>query len=317
MRMFAYVRGHGTRARSRPRRRTQRRPPLARRRARVDPHVHGGRVRRRRARRVAGADLRRRAHAHRRRRDRARAGRRCASPPGPPEGGYTFGLGRAEILSAAGQRADAAAAGGLAGYEASPGWSTHRRSRAGSCWSRRWSGIAVNVAATWCVGRANRPASTSRGPTSTSSTTCSRSSRRRSPAWSCCYRLRPGRRDRRAGRGRLMIKAGWGCCASRGRIFLEAAPAASTPTGSGATARRGAGVDEVHDLQSGRSPRASRRCRRTCSCEPAATATPPAGPEQAAPRRTGSPTPRCRSTTRRRAERSTARTRTARCTGKA
>ena len=81
---------------------------------------------------LAGAALRRRPHAHRRRR---RSGSRCVAlslAARPPSGRFTFGLGRAEILSAQVNGAALLVLAGVIGVEAVRRLATRRPSRAGS-----------------------------------------------------------------------------------------------------------------------------------------------------------------------------------------
>ena len=107
--------------------------------------------------RLARAALRRGAHAHRRRaRSRSRWSRRgfAARPPG---GRYTFGLGRAEILSAQVNGASLLVLAGVIAWEAiAAARPTRRRWRARSCWSSASPAPAVNVGAAWALSRAER-----------------------------------------------------------------------------------------------------------------------------------------------------------------
>ncbi len=101
----------------------------------------------------------------------------------PAAGGYTYGLRRAEILSA---QANGITLLLLAVWFVYEGITRlidpPPPVEGGLVLVTALVGIVVNVAATWCISRANRSSSTSRAPSSTSSTTSSRSSRRRSRA---------------------------------------------------------------------------------------------------------------------------------------
>ena len=74
----------------------------------------------------------------------------------PAQGGYTYGLRRAEILSAQANGITLLLLAAWFCYEAVRGCSTHPRSRAVLVLVTALVGIVVNVAATWLISRADR-----------------------------------------------------------------------------------------------------------------------------------------------------------------
>ncbi|OEV10439.1 cation diffusion facilitator family transporter, partial [Streptomyces nanshensis] len=74
----------------------------------------------------------------------------------PARGGYTFGLKRAEILSAQANGLTLVLLAVWLGYEAVRRLIRPPEVEGGWVLLTALAGIAVNVAATWCVSRANR-----------------------------------------------------------------------------------------------------------------------------------------------------------------
>ena len=109
------------------------------------------------ARLLAGAALRRRPHAHRRGRAGAVAGRGAARRRGPPPASMTYGLGRAEILSAQANGVTLLVLGGadrLRGDRA--GWSPRPTCDGALVLVVALVGIAVNLAAARILGPRRR-----------------------------------------------------------------------------------------------------------------------------------------------------------------
>jgi len=94
----------------------------------------------------------------------------------PPAGGYTYGLKRAEILSAQANGITLVLLAAWLGYSAIRHLVTPPAVAGGTMLVVALAGVAVNVAATLMIG-APRGASTSPARSSTSSPTCTRSRR--------------------------------------------------------------------------------------------------------------------------------------------
>jgi cobalt-zinc-cadmium efflux system protein len=74
----------------------------------------------------------------------------------PPKGGYTYGLKRAEILSAQANGVTLLVLAGWLGYEAIRRLISPPPVAGGLVLGTALVGIAVNLAATWCLSKANR-----------------------------------------------------------------------------------------------------------------------------------------------------------------
>ena len=116
----------------------------------------------------------------------------------PPAGGYTYGLKRAEILSAQANGITLVLLAAWLGYTAIRHLVTPPAVAGGTVLVVALAGVAVNVAATLLIARAGgsaatgtapRGASTSPARSSTSSPTCTRSRR---PRWRASSSWRPG-----------------------------------------------------------------------------------------------------------------------------
>jgi cobalt-zinc-cadmium efflux system protein len=167
----------------------------------------------------------------------------------PPRGGFTFGLKRAEILSAQLNGVTLIVLGGLFCYEA-VGRLITPPAVAG-----RWVlitaliGIAFNLAATWLLSRADRSSLNVEGAfqhilndlfafiaTAVSGLVVMLTGFSRADAIATVIVAV------------LMLKAGAGLLRETGRIFLQAAPSELTPAEIGARLAGQPGVAEVHDL---------------------------------------------------------------------
>ena len=175
----------------------------------------------------------------------------------PPAGGYTYGLKRAEILSAQANGITLVLLAAWLGYTAIRHLMTPPAVAGGTVLAVALAGVAVNLAATLLIARARkwravtalRAASTWPARSSTSSPTCTRSRR---PRWRASIILLTGF-DRADAIATLvvvvlMVYAGAGLIRESGRIFLEAAPAGLDPAAVGAAMASRPHVAEVHDL---------------------------------------------------------------------
>jgi cobalt-zinc-cadmium efflux system protein len=167
----------------------------------------------------------------------------------PAQGSYTYGLKRSEILSA---QANGITLLLLACYFVFEGVrrliSPHEVEGA-LVFVTALIGIAVNVAATWCISKANRSSLNVQGAyqhilndlfafiaTAVAGAV----------VWVTGF----AQADAIAALvvAALMVKAGWGLVRASGRIFLEAAPKGIEPDGVGAQLAAIDTVQEVHDL---------------------------------------------------------------------
>ena len=116
----------------------------------------------------------------------------------PPSGRFTFGLGRAEILSAQANGATLLVLAGVIGFDAVHRLFDPPDVEGGIVLAVGLLGAAVNVGAAWALARAERRRSTSRAPARTCSPTSTRRSARRWPArWCCCSTSTSPTRSRR------------------------------------------------------------------------------------------------------------------------
>lgn len=167
----------------------------------------------------------------------------------PARGGYTFGLKRAEILSAQANGLTLILAGAWLGYEAVhrlidppevTGWMVLVTALAG---------IVVNLVATWCLSRANRSSLNVEGAyqhilndlfafigTAIAGLVVLLTGFARADAIATLAVVA------------LMFKAGYGLLRDSGRIFLEAAPVGLDPDAVGDKLAASEAVTEVHDL---------------------------------------------------------------------
>jgi cobalt-zinc-cadmium efflux system protein len=167
----------------------------------------------------------------------------------PPRGGYTYGLKRAEIMSA---QLNGITLLLLAAYFVYAG--VHRliappAVEGGLVLVTALAGIAVNVAATWLIGKANR---TSLNVEGAYQHILNDLFAFVAAAVAGLVVLLTGftRADAIAALvvAALMVKAGYRLVRDSGRVFLEAAPADKNPARIGAEMAARPGVVEVHDL---------------------------------------------------------------------
>ncbi|HEY0813637.1 MAG TPA: cation diffusion facilitator family transporter [Pseudonocardia sp.] len=167
----------------------------------------------------------------------------------PASGGYTYGLKRAEILSA---QANGITLLLLAVWFCIEGV---RRLLApapvegGLVLATALAGIVINVAAAWCVSRASRTSLNVEGAfqhilndlyafiaTAVAGVVVLTTGFARADAIAALVVAA------------LMIKAGWGLIRESGRVFLEASPRGIDPDTVGAALAAVEGIAEVHDL---------------------------------------------------------------------
>ena len=167
----------------------------------------------------------------------------------PPSGGYTYGLKRAEILSAQANGITLLLLAAWLSYEAVRRLLDPPPVSGGAVLITALIGIAVNLAATWCVGRADRRSLNIRGAYLHLMTDLAAFI---ATAVAGLVMLLTGftRADAIASLVvvALMIHAGVGLVRDSGRILLEAAPAGLDPTRIGTEMAAHSGVVEVHDL---------------------------------------------------------------------
>ncbi|MFC7752552.1 cation diffusion facilitator family transporter [Tsukamurella soli] len=167
----------------------------------------------------------------------------------PAHGGYTYGLKRAEILSAQANGITLLLLTIYFLYEGIRRLITPPEVEGGLVLITALVGIVINLAATWCIRRADRSSLNVEGAyqhilgdlfafiaTAVAGAVI----------WSTGF----ARADAIAALvvAVLMLRAGWGLVRASGRIFLEAAPADVDPEAVGGELARVASVVEVHDL---------------------------------------------------------------------
>ncbi|MFI6522750.1 cation diffusion facilitator family transporter [Spirillospora sp. NPDC050679] len=167
----------------------------------------------------------------------------------PPKGGYTYGLRRAEILSAQLNGLTLLLLAAWFVYEGVERL-VHPPDVNGQLvfWTSL-AGVAVNIAATWLISRANRSSLNVEGAFqhilndlyAFISTTIAGL-----VVWTTGF----ARADAIASLvvAALMLKAGYGLLRDAGRVLMEAAPAGIDPTELGARLAERPCVQEVHDL---------------------------------------------------------------------
>ena len=167
----------------------------------------------------------------------------------PAKGGYTYGLRRTEILSAQANGITLLLLAAWFCYEGVRRLLDPPAVEGGLVLVTALVGIVVNVAATWCVSRAD---STSLNVEGAFQHILNDLYAFIATAIAGLVVLTTGfaRVDAIAALvvAGLMIKAGWALLRESGRIFLEAAPRGVDPDRIGADLAAVAGVDEVHDL---------------------------------------------------------------------
>jgi cobalt-zinc-cadmium efflux system protein len=167
----------------------------------------------------------------------------------PPAGGYTFGLKRAEIMSAQINGISLLLLAAYFGYEGIVRLIDPPDVEGGPVLATALAGIAVNVAATWLIGKANRAGLNVEGAYQH---ILSDLFAFVAAAIAGLVIMLTGftRADAIAALtvAALMIKAGYRLVRDSGRVFMEAAPAGMNPGELGAEMAARPGVVEVHDL---------------------------------------------------------------------
>ncbi|MEV4091383.1 cation diffusion facilitator family transporter [Streptosporangium saharense] len=167
----------------------------------------------------------------------------------PPRGGFTYGLKRAEILSAQLNGMTLLVLAGLFCYEALHRLITPPEVEGGLVLVTALAGIVVNAVATWLLGRADRSSLNVEGAFQHIVTDLYAFA---ATAVSGLVVLLTGftRADAVATLvvAALMFRAGYGLVRDTGRIFLQAAPEGMVPAEIGARLAGQPGVAEVHDL---------------------------------------------------------------------
>ncbi|MEU7869944.1 cation diffusion facilitator family transporter [Dactylosporangium sp. NPDC049140] len=167
----------------------------------------------------------------------------------PPKGGYTFGLKRAEILSAQANGLTMLILGVVLGVEAVRRLIHPPAVTGGLVLVTALAGIAVNLAAAWAMSRANRSSLNIEGAfqhvlndlygfiaTAVAGAVMVTTGFTRADPIATLIVVA------------LMLKAGLSLVRASGRIFLEAAPAGIEPAALGARLAGLPDVVEVHDL---------------------------------------------------------------------
>ncbi|MGK9464954.1 cation diffusion facilitator family transporter (plasmid) [Streptomyces sp. G6] len=167
----------------------------------------------------------------------------------PARGGYTYGLKRAEILSAQANGLTLLLLGAWLAYEAVQRLIDPPEVEGGLMLVTALAGIAVNVAATWCISKANRSSLNVEGAyqhilndlfafigTAVAALIVVLTGFARADGIATLVVVA------------LMFKAGYGLVRESGRIFLEAAPTHVDPDALGDKLVAQPSVVEVHDL---------------------------------------------------------------------
>ncbi|MEU1514945.1 cation diffusion facilitator family transporter [Streptomyces sp. NPDC005811] len=167
----------------------------------------------------------------------------------PARGGYTYGLKRAEILSAQANGLTLLLLGAWLAYEAVRRLISPPEVEGGLMLGTALAGIVVNVAAAWCLSKANRSSLNVEGAyqhvlndlfafigTAVAALIVVLTGFDRADPIATLVVVV------------LMVKAGYGLLRESGRIFLEAAPADVDPDAVGDRLVAQADVVEVHDL---------------------------------------------------------------------
>jgi cobalt-zinc-cadmium efflux system protein len=167
----------------------------------------------------------------------------------PAKGSLTYGLKRAEILSAQANGITLLALAALFFYEAARRLISPPEVAGGAVLVTALVGIVVNVAAAWLISQANRTSLNVEGAYQ----------HILNDAWAFIATAIAGLVVLLTGFDRadaiatlvvaaLMLRAGYGLVRESGRIFLEAAPTGLDPDAVGARLAAVTGVVEIHDL---------------------------------------------------------------------
>ena len=192
----------------------------------------------------------------------------------PAKGAMTFGLRRLEILSAQANGVTLLILAAFIAYEAVRRLFAPLQVRGGLMLAVALVGIAVNLAAVWTLARANRSSLNVQGSYQHVLTDLYGFI---GTAVAAAVILLAGfeRADPIASLliAALMIRAGISLLLASGRIFLEAAPRASTPRRSDARSSASTASSRCTTCTYGKYPAAFPPSRPTCSWRPRATAT--------------------------------------------
>ncbi|MDH6127034.1 cation diffusion facilitator family transporter [Kitasatospora sp. GP82] len=167
----------------------------------------------------------------------------------PARGGYTYGLKRAEILSAQANGITLLVLSAWLGYEAITRLISPPEVTGSLVLITALVGIVVNIAAAWCMSKANRSSLNVEGAfqhvltdlyafiaTAVAGAVVLTTGFRRADAIASLIVVA------------LMLKAGIGLVRDSGRIFLEAAPAGIDPDAVADRLVTSPQVEEIHDL---------------------------------------------------------------------
>ena len=167
----------------------------------------------------------------------------------PPRGGYTYGLRRAEILSAQANGATLLALAAVIGFEAIRRLIDPPDVEGGLVLAVALVGVAVNVAATWILAGANRDSLNVEGAYQHILTDLF-AFVATAVAGAVILLTGFGQADGIAALivAALMTRAGWGLLRDSGRILLEGAPPGIDPAAVAAALAAEPDVVEVHDL---------------------------------------------------------------------
>ncbi|WP_035851371.1 cation diffusion facilitator family transporter [Kitasatospora azatica] len=167
----------------------------------------------------------------------------------PARGGYTYGLKRAEILSAQANGVTLLVLSAWLGYEAVTRLIEPPAVKGGLVLGTALVGVVVNIAAAWCMSKANRSSLNVEGAFQHVLTDLYAFI---ATAVAGLIMLTTGflRADAIASLivVALMLKAGFGLVRDSGRIFLEAAPAGVDPDALADRLVATPQVEEIHDL---------------------------------------------------------------------
>lgn len=167
----------------------------------------------------------------------------------PARGGYTYGLKRAEILSAQVNGISLLLLAAYFVYEGVRRLIDPPEVTGVLVFGTALVGIVVNIAATWCISKANRSSLNVEGAFQhilNDLYAFIATAIAGAVVWAFGF----ARADAIAALivAALMVKAGWGLVTAAGRIFLEAAPQNLDPDAIGAELAAVPQVVEVHDL---------------------------------------------------------------------
>ncbi|MEO3857033.1 cation diffusion facilitator family transporter [Acrocarpospora sp. B8E8] len=167
----------------------------------------------------------------------------------PPQGGFTYGLRRAEIISAQANGITLLLLAAYFTYEGIRRLVTPPEVEGGLVVIVGLAGIVVNLAATWLISRANRTSLNIEGAfqhvlndlyafiaTTIAGVVILLTGWSQADALAALVVAA------------LMLKAGWGLVRDSGRVFMEAAPAGMNPNEIGGRMAALGSVVEVHDL---------------------------------------------------------------------